>query len=133
MGFIFKVFSRTQSVVALSSAESEILGLTEAVKEAVHLRTLFAECGLSLGIVAFCDSSSCIAATLRRGLGSRLKHLDLRLTYCQDMVRDGVLQLRYVNSDDNTADVLTKALGQAAHQQHTRALGVMTEAEAREL
>eukprot|EP00972_Heterocapsa_arctica_P112346 16431240-Heterocapsa_arctica.AAC.1 len=51
------------------------------------VRNIFRELNLDYKIVAYVDSSSARALSLRRGVG-RMKHLDTRLLWLQDLVRD---------------------------------------------
>jgi hypothetical protein len=125
-GVVIKTNSRTQSVVALSSAEAEILALAEAVKDAMLLRTILKEIGIDTVITAWSDSTACILSTFRRGLG-RLRHMDLRLAWLQDLVREKVLVMRHIPTERNTADVLTKSLPLQRHLRHTTDLGLHNE------
>jgi hypothetical protein len=121
-GVVIKTNSTTQQIVALSSAEAEVLALAEAVKDAMLLRTILEEIGIDTVITAWSDSTACILSTFRRGLG-RLRHMDLRLAWLQDLVREKVLVMRHIPTERNTADVLTKSLPLHGHLLHTMDLG----------
>ena len=58
-------------------------------------------------IHVFTDSSAARGVANRLGLG-KLRHLDVRLLWVQEMVRSGRVQLRKVRGDVNPADMLTK-------------------------
>jgi hypothetical protein len=40
----------------------------------------------------------------------RLKHIEIRYHFIRDWVQRGTVQLQYVSTDDQVADILTKAL-----------------------
>eukprot|EP00972_Heterocapsa_arctica_P059711 8805578-Heterocapsa_arctica.AAC.1 len=71
----------------LSSCEAEVVALSEAAKEAILVTNIILELGMSYQIVAYMDSSSAKALCLRHGVG-RMTHLDTRLLWLQDLVRD---------------------------------------------
>ena len=53
---------------------------------------------------------------------SRNKHISLREFWICAKISEGLLDLKYVESKDNLADGLTKALPQPAHQKLIRDL-----------
>ena len=53
------------------------------------------------------DSSAAKAAANRRGLG-KLRHVELKWRWVQDMVKEGKVQLKTVKGSENVADHLTK-------------------------
>ena len=114
-GNMLKSFSRKQSVVALSSAEAELSALVETVKEALFaglLQQSFLE-GLpedevsgTFVIHIRTDSESAKAIALLR----RVRHLELRCAYLQQMVQAGRVRLEFVPGEYNAADGLTKSM-----------------------
>ena len=59
------------------------------------------------------------------GMGSpRARHLELRHHYIVEVVREGRLTPRYVETNKNKADVLTKALPTPAHRTYNDQLTV---------
>eukprot|EP00972_Heterocapsa_arctica_P079640 11735561-Heterocapsa_arctica.AAC.1 len=50
--------------------------------------------------------------------------MDIRELWLQDEIRNKTLRIDRINSADNTADVLTKALTSAKFAQHIDALGL---------
>ncbi|KAH9660266.1 hypothetical protein KPL70_024153 [Citrus sinensis] len=71
-----------QSVVALSTTEAEYIAATEAVKEALWLKGLVAELGLSQKSVPIhCDSSSAIHLCKNPAHHEKTKHIDIKLHF----------------------------------------------------
>lgn len=57
------------------------------------------------------DNQSAISwAASERFPSSRTKHIDIRVHFIRDPVKQAVLSVLYVPSEDNIADVLTKPL-----------------------
>jgi hypothetical protein len=105
-------YSRTQSVIALSSGEAELLALTSGLQEAKGVHTLLTELGLPLRIVAHTDSSAAIGIATRRGLG-KLKHIELRQLWIQQETEARRVIIKKVCGLENVADLGTKHLSPA--------------------
>lgn len=55
----------------------------------------------------------------------RSKHVKTHYHYIHDMVQRGVIQLKYVNIDEQIADVLTKPLARVKFEYFRERLGVV--------
>ena len=106
--------STRQKITAQSTAESEIVSATEAVKDVVHLRLLLTESGFERycqgPTVVHEDNQACIY--LANNLKSRrsAKHFETRLHFLQEKVQEGLVKFEYVRTQDQLADIFTKAL-----------------------
>jgi hypothetical protein len=118
--------SKRQTTVALSTAEAEYMAATQATKEALWLKQLLNEIGLtqSQPVLIRSDNQGCIALTKNPAYHSRTKHIDIRHHFIRDSVEVGDIELQYCATNDMVADVLTKALARDKHEQHTDTLGV---------
>ena len=58
----------------------------------------------------FCDNKATISMTKNPAFHSRTKHIELRHHYIRDLVADEEIVLEYCNTDEQLADILTKAL-----------------------
>jgi hypothetical protein len=105
-GVIITSYSRTQSVVALSSAESELYAQSAAAAEGIMAQGLLMELGSPLDLRPLSDSSSAIAITQRVGLG-RMKHFDIRVLHLQDLVKQRKLKVEKRRSEENVSDIGT--------------------------
>ena len=63
--------------------------------------------GTDVGVRVWSDSSAARAIAGRRGLG-KLRHVELRLLWVQDVVKSGRIRLERIGGDRNPADHLTK-------------------------
>jgi len=104
--------SRKQGTIAQSTAEAEYIAASNASREAVWLRKLISGLfGEKLeSTIIHCDNQSCIKLTENPVFHDRSKHIDLKYHYIRDMVQRNVIKLKYIATDDQVADILTKPL-----------------------
>jgi hypothetical protein len=104
--------SKLQPTVALSSAEAEYMAACAAVQEAIHLRQLLEDLGYKQdqATVIFEDNQGCITLSENPVFHKRTKHIDIRYHFIRERVASGEIELRYVATEHQLADLLTKAL-----------------------
>ena len=104
---------RKQDLVAMSSAESEYIALAETCKEVLWLQEIMKGLDIDVGktTTILTDSQSCIALLKNQKFSHKTKHFDTRYHFIRDHVMKGSIELRYVPTDENTADLMTKPLG----------------------
>ncbi|GKE34854.1 hypothetical protein Tco_1454176, partial [Tanacetum coccineum] len=61
-------------------------------------------------IPLYCDNRSAIALCCNNVQHSRSKHVDIRQQFIRDQVKKGVVELYFVTTDYQVADIFTKAL-----------------------
>jgi hypothetical protein len=105
-------FSQKQKLVALSSAEAEYMAASQASCEALWLRKMLV--GLSSvqlrPTVIYCDNQSCIKLSENPIFHDQSKHIEIRYHFICDYVQRGAVELQYVSTEEQVADILTKAL-----------------------
>ncbi|GJX79833.1 putative ribonuclease H-like domain-containing protein [Tanacetum coccineum] len=62
-------------------------------------------------IPMYCDNKSAIALCCNNVKHSRSKHIDIRYHFIKEQVENGVVELYFVNTEYQLADIFTKALG----------------------
>ena len=103
-----------QPVVALSTAESEYISATSAAQEALWLKSLVESLGYPQGTIQlYEDNQACIALSKNPQDHKRTKHIQVRFHFLRDLVNDKVLELTYVPTKHQLADICTKALNEA--------------------
>lgn len=104
---------RKQDIIALSSTEAEYIALTDTCKEMIWLKRLAA--GLNVDIpmqtTIYTDSQSSISMINNQKFSNRTKHIDTKFHFVQEQVNNGTMRLKYVSTEDNVADMMTKPLG----------------------
>ncbi|GKY94003.1 hypothetical protein MPSEU_000367100 [Mayamaea pseudoterrestris] len=117
--------SRKQKTVALSSTEAETYGMTDAVKDLVFQENLVSEI---LGfqapgpMIAYCDNTGAIFLATNNQVSQRTKHIDIRHRFISELVESGKLELRYIKTDENPADILSKNCKEEIHLKHADAI-----------
>ena len=117
--------SKLQSVVATSSAESEYIAAAGAARELVWLRRVCADLDIKMtGMVKLqCDNKAALQLA-ESADSTRTKHIDVCHHYLRMVVAREVLRMMYVNTQQNVADLFTKALSLERFVQHRHKLGV---------
>ena len=109
-GQVIYTFSRNQKSVALSSGEAEYYAGASAasdsilLKEAIQFLT-----GKRCKVNLYLDSSAARGIITRQGVG-RVKHLQIRTLFLQELHKQGTLSVHPVGTKENTADIGTKPL-----------------------
>ena len=116
-----KTAAKGQAVIALSTGEAEYYGLISTASTALGEQAMMADWGIKLSVNIAMDASAGISIGSRRGLG-KVKHIDTCYLWVQEIVDQGRISLKKVNTQDMLADLMTKPLdGQTA----TKLLGRM--------
>ena len=112
--------SHLQSIVSLSSTEAEYVAACSATKLACWLRSCLWELGCEQvePTVIFEDNNGCISLSVNSAHHSRTKHIHVRFHYVRDRTAAGEIKLTVIHTEDNTADILTKALGHIKFAKH---------------
>jgi hypothetical protein len=61
-------------------------------------------------ITIHCDNQSTIALALNNKFHARTKHIDIHYHFVRSVIENGTIDLQYIPSAENVADVFTKAL-----------------------
>ena len=104
--------SKKQRTVALSTCEAELYAEAAAIQEVLWLRGLLKELGLhtQTGSTVHGDNQSAIAVSKNGVKGERTKHVDVKYHFITETVEHGEVQLKWVPTHEQQADIFTKAL-----------------------
>ena len=72
-----------------------------------------------------CDNNSAIMLTKNASGHSRLKHLDVKYHWIREAVEVGDIKVTYVPTDDNIADIFTKALPRPRFEKLRTLMGIL--------
>jgi hypothetical protein len=113
--------SNKQKKTAQSRCESEWMALGEVVKEIIWIRSLLFEIGVPQDrpTKVFCDNQAAIAITKNPQHHERTKHIDIRYHFVRDELEAKTIELVYIPTMENAADIMTKALGKKLFNQHS--------------
>ena len=117
--------ARGQPTVALSSCEAEIIAASEGAKELLFVQKIFEflDFGL-LPIEMWIDSSSARAFAHREGVG-RMKHLDTRYLWLQNLVKVSAVHLKKIPRAENVGDLLTHVPTTSELRKFTQKMGMV--------
>ena len=114
---VLKTWSGTQATIALSSAEAELIALVKGAAEGLALRSLIADLGEEFALRVHVDSSAATGICRKTGVG-KIRYLDTRLLWAQELVREKVIEVIKVSGEQNPADLVAKHLGADAISAH---------------
>ena len=123
----FTWMSKKQLIVTLSSCEAEYVAATSCVFHAIWLRNLLKELSMTQEEpTKICvDNKSAIALAKNPVFHNRSKHIDTRYHYIRECITRKDVQLEYVKSQDQIADIFTKPLKQEDFVRLRNLLGIV--------
>lgn len=118
--------SYKQRTVALSSCEAEYMAAATAACQAMWLASVINEItGNKLKpVTLFVDNRSAIALMKNPVHHDRSKHIDMRFHYIRECIENGMIVVEPVSSNNQRADVLTKAMPNMKFAVMRKCLGV---------
>ncbi|KAJ9567677.1 hypothetical protein OSB04_003643 [Centaurea solstitialis] len=103
--------SKKQNCVSLSTAEAEYVAAASCCSQIIWMRTQLRDYGFKFDkIPIYCDSKSAIAISCNPVQHKKTKHIDIRYHFIKDHVEKGTIELYFVNTEFQLADLFTKAL-----------------------
>ena len=117
--------SKKQRTVALSTTEAEYIALTEGAKEMVWLRRLLKELGSEQTGPTSVRSDNLGSITLSHDATyhARTKHINVAYHFIRERIASNEATVTYVQSEENLADVMTKALDAPQHKYLMEGIG----------
>lgn len=118
--------SRRQPNIALSSTEAEYVAASEAVKDLVWLTQFLSELRIQHTLPeVLIDNQSTIRQIKNLDTQKRSRHVDLRYHYVRSSYLKGLFHLKYINTENQVADCLTKLLNGRRLEQLVREIGLV--------
>jgi hypothetical protein len=115
--------SKKQATVTLSSTEAEYIALSDCCQESMFTQALLKELtGEENTAIIYADNFGAIFLSKNQQVSSRTKHIDVRHHYIRELREEGKLDIRFVRSEDNSSDIMTKNLPRNLHEKHTEAM-----------
>nr|GEU61468.1 retrotransposon protein, putative, Ty1-copia subclass [Tanacetum cinerariifolium] len=118
-----------QSIFATSSTDAEYIAAFDASKEAVWIRKFIS----GLGIVStieepismYYDNTRVIAIAKDDGVTKGVRHFRTKVHYLRETIKLGDVKIEKIDTDDNLADLFTKALAFPKHSELARNIGLL--------
>ena len=108
----FHSVSKRMKVQPLSSTEAEYVAFCEASRDAIYLRRLLKDIGFNCEkpIVMYEDNKSCIDMLKGKSRHTASKHINPKFHFGRDQISRNLIEVRYVPTSEQVADIFTKVL-----------------------
>ncbi|RVW74757.1 Retrovirus-related Pol polyprotein from transposon RE1 [Vitis vinifera] len=118
--------SKKQNVVARSSAEAEFRGMALRLCEALWLRLLLQDLGYlsRQPIRLFCDNKAACDIAHNPVQHDRTKHVEVDRFFIKEKLDDKIVELPKIRSENQLADILTKAVSSQVFSKFLDKLGM---------
>nr|GEX96618.1 hypothetical protein [Tanacetum cinerariifolium] len=117
--------SKKQDCTVLSTAEAEYVSLSACCAQVLWMWTQLTGYGFHFNkILIYCGSKSAIAISCNPVQHSRTKHIAVRYHFITEHVEKGTIELYFVKTDYQLADLFTKALPADRFNYLVRRLGM---------
>lgn len=118
--------SQKRKCVALSSCETEFMAVTAAATQGIFLKNLLQQViDVFPGpVIVYVDNKSAIDLTKNPIINGRRKHIHMRFHFIRDCVERGDMIVKYVKTQEQRADIMTKPLTTAKFEEMRALLGV---------
>ncbi len=104
-------FSKKQNFMALSIAEAEYVATSSCCAQSLYIKQQLKDFKIHFDHIPIrCDNTSAISLTKNPIQHSRTKHIEIRSLFIRDHVHKGDIELEFIGSDHQWADILTKLL-----------------------
>ncbi|TLX70168.1 DDE-type integrase/transposase/recombinase [Labilibacter sediminis] len=118
--------SKKQTCVSISTAESEYIAAASCCSQILWIQSQLLDYGYKMKkIPIYCDSTSAISICHNPVQHSKTKHIDLRYHFIKDHVQEGNIEIHFIPTAEQLADVFTKALHETTFNRMLTGLGMM--------
>ena len=118
--------SKKQNSVSISTTEAEYVAAGSCCAQILWMRNQLADYDLQLSKVPiYCDSTSAIAIANNPVLHSKTKHIEIRYHFIRDHVMNGEVELHFIPTEFQLADIFTKPLDESRFNMLISELGML--------
>ncbi|PRQ53257.1 putative RNA-directed DNA polymerase [Rosa chinensis] len=117
--------SKKQNCVSLSTAEAEYIAAGSCCTQMLWMKQMLNDYGFPQGKLSiFCDNTSAINISKNPVQHSRTKHIDIRYHFIRDLVDANILELEFIPTENQLADLFTKPLDNLRFESLRKSIGV---------
>nr|GEV17313.1 retrovirus-related Pol polyprotein from transposon TNT 1-94 [Tanacetum cinerariifolium] len=117
--------SKKQDCTSMSFVEAEYVSLSACCAQVLWMRTQLTDYGFYFDkIPMYCNSKASIAILCNPVQHSRTKHINVRYHFIKEKVEKGIVELFFVGTEYQLADLFTKALPEERFKYLVRRLGM---------
>ncbi|CAL5381550.1 unnamed protein product [Camellia sinensis] len=123
---MFSWCSRKQEIIAQSTAEAEYVAATAAVNQALWFRKLLTDLHMEQeeSTQIFVDNQAAISISNNPVFHGKTKHFKIKLYFLREVQKEGEVLLLHCKTENQVADILTKALSKARFEFLREKLGM---------
>ena len=123
--------SKKQNRVSLSTTEAEYIAAASCCAQLLWMRqTLKDYCVTCDKVPLLCDNESAIKIAYNNVQHSKTKHIEIRHHFIRDHVKRGDIDLSYVGTGDQLANIFTKPLDEARFRELRHELNIIDSSNA---
>ena len=105
--------SKKQTSVAMSTAEGEYIAAGSCCAQVLWMQQTLEDFGISCSKTPiYCDNTAAINISKNPVMHSRTKHIDVRHHFLRDHVAKGNIELIFIPTENQRADIFTKPLSE---------------------
>ncbi|GKD54494.1 retrovirus-related pol polyprotein from transposon TNT 1-94 [Tanacetum coccineum] len=117
--------SKKQDCTTMSSVEAEYVALSASCAQLIWMRIQLKDYGFNYNKISlYCDSQSAIAISCNPVQHSCTKHIHTRYHFIKEHVENGIIELYFVRTEYQIADMFTKTLLEDRFQYLVRRIGI---------
>ena len=106
--------SKKQNCVALSTAKAEYVAASACCAQLLWMRQTLRDFGCQFTKISLlCNNENVIKLANNTVSHSRTKHIDIRHHFLRDHETKGDIEIRYVSTEKQLADIFTKPLDES--------------------
>ena len=118
--------TKKQHSVAMSTAEAEYIAAASCCAQLLWIRQQLKDFCVDTGCIPiFCDNTSAINISKNPCQHKRTKHIDIRHHFLRDNVEKGLITMNFCTTEQQIADIFTKALNREQFEKNRLELGLI--------
>ena len=118
--------SKKQTCVAISTAEAEYIAAAACTSQIIWIQSQLRDYAINMKkIPLYCDSHSAIRICHNPVQHSKTKHIALRYHFIKDHVEDENIEIHFVKTTEQLADIFTKPLDEKSFVRILAGLGMI--------
>jgi hypothetical protein len=112
--------SRMQSCVTLSVTEAELVSGTQCAQDMLFIMRVLESIGLKVKkpMILEMDNKGAIDLAHNWSVGGRTRHDSIRQNFLRELQEEGTIEVEWIPTDMNSADLFTKNLAGPAFEKH---------------
>ena len=112
--------SKMQRFVTLSVTEAECVAATSCVQDMMYGKRFLESLGLKpkLPMTLYMDNKGGVDIFNNWSIAGNTRAVSIRFAYIRELKEAGILQIKWIRSEENVADIFTKNLDGPTYEQH---------------